>query len=132
MRLHHLCIQTNCFEASLAFYRDALGLRVVQDTEGFHGRAHNAWLEGDGFFIELQTGKGGKPLAEAGEECCGLAHFCLWVEDIGAVYGALRLKGVRGFLPHGGGDIYEVNGGRLFKLRAPEGTVVEFRDKIGC
>ncbi len=29
-------------------------------------------------------------------------------------------------------DIYEVNGGKLFKMKAPEGTIIEFRNKMGC
>ncbi|MEA5051803.1 MAG: VOC family protein [Oscillospiraceae bacterium] len=130
MRLHHLCIETDCYARSLAFYEQALGMALVEETPGFHGREYNTWLRGDGFFIELQTPRRGESLARPEGERAGIAHFCVYADDLDAACAALRRAGAR-FLQKGGADIYEVNGGRLFKVEAPEGTVIEFRDKEG-
>lgn len=57
MRIHHICIQTNCYNESKMFYTDILGFKLIQETKNFHGREYNTWLDLNGFMIELQTGK---------------------------------------------------------------------------
>ena len=59
MMTHHICVQTNDYEASKRFYMQILGFSLVSETENFHMRAYNSWLRGpDGLMIELQTPKG--------------------------------------------------------------------------
>lgn len=58
----------------------------------------------------------------------GIVHFCLAVDDIEQEYCRIRDSGYNHFKKKAGRDIYEVEDGRLFKLIAPEGTVIEIRD----
>ena len=57
--VHHVCIQTENYEASLDFYTRVLGFEVVSETTNFHGREYNTWLKLGNFMIELQTPKEG-------------------------------------------------------------------------
>ncbi|MEA4912451.1 MAG: VOC family protein [Oscillospiraceae bacterium] len=127
MRFHHICIETDCYERSLAFYTGVLGMTVLRQTPDFHGRAYNTWLSGDGFCIELQTPKRGEAQSAPADAGVGLRHFCLCVDDLDAVCAALKAARAR-FQTHGGGEIYSVGDVRLCKAFAPEGTVIEFRD----
>lgn len=125
--VHHLCIQTNDYPASLAFYQ-ALGFELKQETAGFHGRSYNTWLALNDFYIELQTGK--QELNAYDKEACGVPHFCLYVESLETMLSELEKLEVV-FLEKNGGKIYSVEGGHLFKVKAPEGTIIEFRDTLG-
>lgn len=128
--LHHICIETSRYAESLSFYRDALGAQLLKETANFHGRAYNTWLRCGNTFIELQTpkeGAAGYNAPKAGPRE-GLMHICFFVSDLEALYVKLRESGRAVFIPHGGRELYEVCGAKLFKLHAPEGTVIEFRD----
>ena len=130
--LHHICIQTNQYKQSLKFYCTMLNMEIIKETPDFHGRDYNTWIKNDGLCIELQTPKKEQQFDKIDDKHTGVSHICLWVEDINELYYELMQKGTQSFLKHDGKDIYEVNGGKLFKLKAPEGTVIEFRDKIDC
>jgi glyoxylase I family protein len=41
MKIHHICIQTNCYQESKMFYTDILGFKLIQETKDFHGREYN-------------------------------------------------------------------------------------------
>lgn len=129
MRMHHVCIQTNQYQASLDFYTRVLGFSLTKETPGFHGRAYNTWLEMSGFFIELQTGKGEVPLEPYEKNREGIVHLCFYVEDIRWTYEQIRDLGYDDFKLKNGKVIYRVENGFLFKVRAPEGTEIEFRDQ---
>ncbi|MFS0840692.1 VOC family protein [Paenibacillus sp. 1P03SA] len=128
--IHHICIQTSCYEQSLAFYRDALGFEVVQETPGFHTRGYNSWLRLGEFYIELQTGKAGEELQPVNTSSRGIVHFCLWVEDLEEEVRSLKESGAE-FRLKNGREIYTVENGKLCKLTAPEGTIIELRDTKG-
>lgn len=130
-KLHHICIQTDCYRESLEFYSQILGFRIVQESPDFHSRDYNSWLESDGLMVELQTGKRGQELTSSGSGSKGIVHLAYWVDDIQKEYMRIRDLGYGRFKAKDGADIYSVEGGRLFKLLAPEGTVIEFRDKRG-
>ena len=125
-RAHHVCIQTNTYDDSMTFYK-TLGFTVLHETPGFHTRGYNTWLMIDGFHIELQTPKEGETLANTNINQLGLAHFCLWVEQLAPLVELLQQQGYR-FKEKHGGAIYEVEGGKLAKVYAPEGTLIELRD----
>ncbi|MTD41558.1 VOC family protein [Erwinia sp. CPCC 100877] len=127
MLFHHLCIQTNNYEKSLAFYKDILGFNLVNETKNFHERQYNTWLQLKDVYIELQTGKKNLQLAAFNKETQGLAHLCFYVEDLQQMRTKLEKQGVH-FLKKKGQAIYYVEGGALFKVQAPEGTIIEFRD----
>lgn len=128
--VHHVCIQTNSYMETLKFYTEGLGFKLVQESPNFHGRDFNTWIQLGDFYIELQTGKTGQELSGSNTNSQGLAHFCIWVEDLHAEVQRLQKLGVE-FLMKNHECIYHVENGCLCKVKAPEGTVVELRDNRG-
>jgi glyoxylase I family protein len=125
---HHICIQTENYSASLAFYVDLLGFEIVKETTGFHTRNYNTWLEGAGVMIELQTPKKGTKFTEWSSLNSGPVHICFIVEDVTKAYQTLKEKGYNSFKIKNGKELYEVKGSPLFKVKAPEGTEIEIRE----
>lgn len=125
---HHICIQTNKYYDSITFYTKVLGFEMVEETKNFHGRHFNTWLRDGSFLIELQTPKIGHTFIEFDSNSEGVVHICFYVDDIQHEYQKIKGHGNIRFLNKGPDDIYEVEGGKLFKLIAPEGTVIEVRD----
>ena len=128
--VHHLCIQTNTYLETLRFYTEGLGFKIVQESPNFHGRNFNTWLQLEGFYIELQTGKCNEILTDGNTNSQGLSHFCLWVQDLNAEVIRLRELGTE-FILKNSEYIYHVENGSLCKIKAPEGTIVELRDNRG-
>ncbi len=128
--VHHLCIQTNTYLETLRFYTEGLGFKIVQESPDFHGRNFNTWLQLEGFYIELQTGKCNEILTDGNTNSQGLSHFCLWVQDLNAEVIRLRELGTE-FILKNNEYIYYVENGSLCKIKAPEGTIVELRDNRG-
>ncbi|MGL5210538.1 MULTISPECIES: VOC family protein [Cetobacterium] len=126
MKVHHVCIETSKYNESIFFYTKVLNFSLKKETPNFHGRDYNSWLELDGFYIELQTPKN-KERKESIPNDKGLVHVCFFVEDIfkeleriKLIYNKFKLKNNE--------ILYNVEGGMLFKLVAPEGTIIEIRD----
>ena len=128
--VHHLCIQTNTYLETLRFYTEGLGFKIVQESPNFHGRNFNTWLQLEGFYIELQTGKCNEILTDGNTNSQGLSHFCLWVQDLNAEVIRLRELGTE-FILKNSEYIYHVENGSLCTIKAPEGTIVELRDNRG-
>ena len=129
--LHHICIQTNQYEKSIGFYTKVLGFEIIKETANFHGRSYNTWLKLDSFLIEMQTPKIGGLFNDFDANREGIVHFCLYVDDIQGEYQRIKQLGSANFLSKNGEDIYQVEDGKLFKMTAPEGTIVEIRDNEG-
>lgn len=126
--IHHICIQSNSYKKSLNFYTEILGFKLIKETPNFHGRDYNTWITLENFMIELQTGKEeGLSVYEKNSE--GIVHFCLLVDDVEKEYNRLKNLGFKDFLAKNGCDIYQVYDSKLVKLQAPEGTIIEIRDK---
>lgn len=128
MKVHHVCIETSKYNESIFFYTKVLNFSLKKETPNFHGRDYNSWLELDGFYIELQTPKN-KERKESIPNDKGLVHVCFFVEDIfkeleriKLIYNKFKLKNNE--------ILYNVEGGMLFKLVAPEGTIIEIRDNL--
>jgi glyoxylase I family protein len=129
--LHHICIQTDVYAESLAFYRDTLGFKVVLENKNFRGRNFNAWLERDGFRIELQTGKNGASMNQWSADNQGPVHIAFVVDNAAEEYKALKDSGFSSFKKDTSGtELYVVKNISLFKMRAPEGTEIEIRDSV--
>lgn len=126
--VHHICIQTNDYEKSLAFYQQ-IGFTLTEETPNFHGRSYNSWLQLGSFYIELQTGKRELSRHE-NKEYTGIAHVCLWVENLEQFIQNSNLP-EQVFIKKNGAIIYHVANGSLCKAAAPEGTIIEFRDSKG-
>lgn len=130
MIIHHICIQTTNYKESLYFYTEVLGFKLIEETENFHNRAYNSWLKLENFMIELQTNKEGEYLKEFSKHTKAITHFCLYTENIQEEYNRIKKINKNIFNKKNTKDIYEINNGKLFKITAPEGTIIEIRDKM--
>ena len=126
MKIHHICIQTNCYEESKKFYMEVLGFELVKETMDFHGRDYNTWLDLNGFMIELQTGK--EPLGKYNKDVEGIVHFAFYEENIEKFVANINDTKNIEFKKKEENIIYQVENSKLVKLIAPEGTIVEIRD----
>ena len=125
---HHICIQTNDYQASKAFYTEMMNFELELETPNFHGRDFNTWLKLENFRIELQTPKNGESFEGYNKESSGIVHFCMLVDSVEAVYQELLSKGFKDFKLKNGEALYLVENSLLLKIQAPEGTIIEFRD----
>jgi len=129
--IHHVCIQTEKYNESLEFYTKILGFEVVIETPNFHTRAYNTWLKLGDFMIELQTEKQGDKLNNWSSLNGGIVHMCFLVDDVNEEYERIKGLGYTSFKKKNGQEIYKVENGYLFKIKAPEGTEIEIRDMAG-
>lgn len=128
MKFHHICIQTTKYQESIHFYNKILGFNLIKESENFHSRKYNSWLEKNQMMIEIQTEKNNQELSKFNKNTEGIVHFCIIVDDVEVEYKKLKSKGFYNFKSKNGEDIYEVEGGKLLKIFAPEGTIIEIRD----
>ena len=126
--IHQVCIQTEKYEESLNFYTNILGFELIHETENVHTRGYNTWLKLGDFMIELQTNKEGEKLKEYTSSSAGIVHMCFKVDDIKEEYNRIKSLGYDNFKRKNSEEIYKVENGYLFKIIAPEGTKIEFRD----
>lgn len=126
--IHHVCIQTNDYKNSLDFYNQILDFEIVQETKNFHNRDYNTWLKCGDFMIELQTPKNNIPLNSYSTLNEGIVHMCFFVDNIHSKYEKIKSCGYTKFKLKNDKEIYKVENGFLFKVIAPEGTEIEFRD----
>lgn len=126
--IHHVCIQTDCYKESLYFYTEILGFRIIKETANFHGRDYNTWLELNHFMIELQTPKTQETFEPYSKTANGIVHLCFRVDNIHKELQAILDKGYKSFKTKNNHRLYQVEDGYLFKVKAPEGTEIEFRD----
>lgn len=95
-RIHHLAVVVRDIEASLGFYRDALGLEVGAVQPIPSDRVVIAFLPVGGVKLELvaptdDTTGVARFLASRGE---GFHHVCFEVDDISAALTRLAIEGV--------------------------------------
>lgn len=58
----------------------------------------------------------------------GIVHMCFMVQDVEEEYKRIKNLGYNDFKVKNGEELYKVEGSYLFKVKAPEGTEIEFRD----
>lgn len=126
LKMHHICIQTNDYELSKEFYTNVLDFEIVKETKNFHGRDFNTWLKLNDFYIELQTGK--SKLKKFEKETESLVHFALETRNIKKTLKTILDKNYNHFVKKEEQILYTVENGQLFKIIAPEGTIVEIRE----
>ncbi|WP_250672984.1 VOC family protein (plasmid) [Paraclostridium ghonii] len=127
-KIHHVCIQTKNYKESLDFYTNILGFKILKETKNFHNREFNTWLELNNFMIELQTAKIGEDLVKWSKSNEGIVHLCFMVDDIDLELDKIKKLGYTNFKIKNNEIMYNVNGEKLFKIKAPEGTEIEIRD----
>lgn len=136
-RVTHLGICVSDLEASLAFYRDALGFETLSELEASgpetsallalpDARLRAVYLRRDGFVIELlhyrRPGAVGDGAPRAMNRL-GLTHLSLRVPDLGAAIAALE--------DHGANVLHETRienrqlGARAVFALDPDGTRIE-------
>lgn len=88
--LAHTCFIVSDLEGSIAFYRDALGLKQAFDFKDSTGKRNGIYLHvGDRSFIELFQGS---PVCSTVAH--SYSHICLEVDDIRATVAQLQRKGI--------------------------------------
>ncbi len=117
----HIAIDTADMGRSLAFYRDTLGLPVIDDLTLPTGlRLVQVELQ-PGCTVELVARPEALGPAPAGQSA-GLAHFALVVDDVDAVHAALQARGVEfTTLPRDGVGAMK----RLAFCKGPDGELIE-------
>lgn len=95
-RIHHVALVVRDIEASLALWRDVLGLEVELVVEMEHDRSRIAFLPVGESKVELvqptdDTTGVARFLATRGE---GFHHVCFEVDDIAAALNRLALDGI--------------------------------------
>ena len=127
--IHHVCIQTENYRESLEFYTEILGFEVVQETKNFHNREFNTWLKLGTFMIELQTNKKEDKINNWNELNAGIVHMCFLVDNVQEEVDRIKQLGYTKFKLKNGEAIYKVESSCLCKIKAPEGTEIEMRDR---
>ena len=126
--IHHICIQTEDYEESLAFYTKILGFKIINESKDFHSRDYNTWLDLNGFMIELQTPKKNTNFNKWSSLNGGSVHLGFLVDYVDEEYERIKALGYNNFKIKNGDIVYKVNGEKLFKIKSPEGTEIEIRD----
>lgn len=127
-RIHHICINTDTYEESKNFYSSIIGFEVVKENIKFHNRAFNSWLKMGQFYIELQTPKKGDSLNAWSKNNSGPIHIGFIVEDVKNEYKRIKNLGYTNFKKKNGEEMYVIKGSKIFKVMAPEGTEIEYRE----
>jgi len=126
--LHHVGVQTECYDESKKFYTEILGFKTIKEIPNFHGRDYNTWLKLDEIIIELQVAKPSTNLKELKLSNEEPMHISFLVENVENAYKEIKSKGYNNFKLKNGEEIYKGENCYLFKLKAPEGTEIEVRD----
>ena len=96
----HVCFVCRDLDASIAFYRDKLGLKEAFDFVRENGQRFGVYLHvGGRNFVELFQGE-----HASGGAVPSYKHFCLEVDDIQATVAELRQKGLSTTDPSVGSD----------------------------
>lgn len=118
--IHHVAVVVDDMEKSLAFWRDALGIRLQELRDVPAEKSQVAFLPLEGAEVELvkpTTDDSGiaKYLAKRGP---GMHHLCLEVDDIEGMLAQLKSKNVRliNEEPRAGAD------GKKYAFIHPEAT----------
>jgi len=133
----HLVIGVTDMERALAFYRDALGMEVVFEslisgepfdavlhaTRKQEGRVVGGLL--GGLMIELLS-LGVQPRGPAHRGVTGIHNFALSVPDLSDTH---RRLAEAGHTPEQ--EPFEIGGVRMFFVKDPDGTTVEFIELPG-
>ncbi|MEG1311626.1 MAG: VOC family protein [Romboutsia sp.] len=126
--IHHICIQTEKYTESLDFYITILGFKIITETQNFHSRDYNTWIQLGDFMIELQTPKSGDNFNKWSSLNGGPVHMAFLVDNVEEEYERILNLGYNNFKLKNGQVVYKVEGESLFKIKAPEGTEIEIRD----
>lgn len=119
----HLALKVQNLEASLAFYRDKLGLKEMTRLLNDKGEAWIVYIRiTDTSFLELFPS--GHPGRAADEAAVGVNHICFSVEDIEATASRFAAAGVSLTSPIKTG----LDGNRGAWIEDPDGNRIELME----
>ena len=128
VHLHHVALQTSCFEKAFSFYTELLGLRVVKEPFTFKGKRTLAWLDAGGILIEIYSVKDGEEPQPYDRRRVGTDHIAFEVQDIDATIAYLSHHNVRilrqPFLPPTDDPCQP----RVAMIEGPDGEEIEIRE----
>ena len=127
--IHHICIETDRYNESINFYCSLLGFGIIEETKDFHGREYNTWIKKENIIIELQTPKKEDASRNTSPAQTGIVHVCFIVDNLSVIIDMLLNRGFTSFRKKDDKIMYNVKGGYLAKITAPEGTVIELREE---
>ena len=127
--IHHICIETDRYNESINFYCSLLGFNIIEETKDFHGREYNTWIKKENIIIELQTPKKEDTARSDSPAQRGIVHVCFMVDNLSVIIDMLLNRGFTSFRKKDDKIMYNVKGGYLAKITAPEGTVIELREE---
>ena len=131
---NHVGISVASLERSIAFYRDLLGMQVIQEVS-FEGERYESILGLKGAKgriailrvgnLELEFFEFARPTGRVGDlnrPVCdrGIAHFAVQVEDLAGLYARLQAAGVAFHCPP-----IDFGCALATYLRDPDGNVIE-------
>ena len=132
--IHHICIDTDCYKESIDFYVAVMGFTVVHEDMDQGQRTYNSWLKKNDILIEVQTPKHSEKVmpVKNGSILAGINHVCFLVDNIDLEVQLLKQRGWKNFNTKEDEIIYLVDGAKVCKVLAPEGTVIELREQNIC
>lgn len=124
--VNHIAVICSDYPRSLAFYRDVLGLRLLDEEYRSARRSMLARLAlGERYLLELFTFPDSPPRPSY-PEACGLRHLAFEVSDIEEALHELDVKNI----PHE--PLRETpDGGRCCFLHDPDGLPIELVEVKG-
>ncbi|MBU1176741.1 MAG: VOC family protein [Alphaproteobacteria bacterium] len=125
----HVGMAVGDLDASIAFYCDLLGLRLLLRKRAPDGGAELAFLDAGGGQLELAAPAGGLTAAKdlpAGR--AGVRHITFCFDDIDAIYRRLMAAGVTPVEPPRDAHTREMLARTCF-VRDPDGVIVELIER---
>lgn len=126
--LHHICIQTRCYQETVDFYTKIMGFVLIKEDIHVSKRMKKGWLKFGDIMFEVLPPKCSSPYDEYKNLREGMPHLSFQVENIDEAYEEFKTLGFENFKSRHGKYIYKIKGGHQFKMVAPEGTEIEIRD----
>jgi catechol 2,3-dioxygenase-like lactoylglutathione lyase family enzyme len=126
--IHHIAVQTSNFERAISFYRDVLGVDVVE-TRSFK-RRRMAWLGVGDVLIELFSKREGEDLEPWSDFYSGPVHLAFVVDDLTEFLAEAQRQGVYLHPSHPEPFMPPVPGARMIAyLLGPDGEEIEVRER---
>lgn len=129
-KLHHVALQTNCFDDAYNFYCHVLGLSVIKPPFNYKDKRMMAWFDIGGIQIELYSVKKGLIPEPYRDTSVGPTHIALEVEDIYQALSYLKEHDVKvlrdPFLPQSGDPDQPM----VAFIEGPDGEEIELRETV--
>jgi len=127
-RIHHVAIQTACFERAFQFYHEILGIRVAKEPFNYKGRRMLAWLDAGSVMIELYSVKSGNSPQPYNDCRVGTDHIAFEVKNIEEVIIHLSEQGVKVLKQPFYPPTDDPDQPRVAFIEGPDGEEIELRE----